>query len=123
MSPFVFLSQCDNARLTAKTDSDTFERSMGTMFNKLSGVAIVLSLLIVTPAVKIAARTTPPSAEQEKKGGEQHPHIRAAIRELQEAKRELQTAAHDFGGHRKEALESVDTAIRQLQEALKYDKK
>ena len=85
------------------------------MLKKLSGVAILLGLLIMTPAVKITA--------QEKKGGEQHPHIRATIHELQEAKHELQVAAHDFGGHRKEALESVDTAIRQLQEALQYDKK
>ena len=54
---------------------------------------------------------------------ERHPHIRSAIRELQEAKKELQTAAHDFGGHRAEALEAVDNAIRQLQQALQYDKK
>jgi hypothetical protein len=92
------------------------------MFNKLSSVAVVLSLLVITPAVKIAARAPLP-VEQEKKGREPHPHVRAAIHELQEAKRELQTAAHDFGGHRKEALESVDTAIRQLQAALEYDKK
>ena len=43
------------------------------MFKKLSGVAILLSLLIMTPAVKIAARTTSPSVEQERRGGEQHP--------------------------------------------------
>ena len=56
-------------------------------------------------------------------GREQHPHIRGAIRELREAKRELQTAAHDFGGHRADALRSVDEAIHQLQLALQYDKK
>jgi hypothetical protein len=54
---------------------------------------------------------------------EQHPHIRAAIRELQEAKQELQTADHDFGGHREEALKACTEAIRQLQQALQYDKK
>ena len=94
------------------------------MSKKLSGLAIVMSLLIMTPAIKMVARTQPAvSVEQERKGAEQHPHIRAAIRELQEAKHELQIAAHDFGGHRKEALESVDTAIRQLQQALEYDRK
>jgi hypothetical protein len=56
-------------------------------------------------------------------GREQHPHIRGAIRELREAKKELQTAAHDFGGHRADALRSVDEAIHQLQLALQYDKK
>ena len=54
---------------------------------------------------------------------EEHPHIRGAIRELQEAKHELQTAAHDFGGHRAEALRSCDEAIHQLQLALQYDKR
>lgn len=54
---------------------------------------------------------------------EHHPHIRAAIRELQEAKQELQTADHDFGGHREEALKACTEAIHQLQQALQYDKK
>jgi hypothetical protein len=51
------------------------------------------------------------------------PHIRAAIRELRETKKELEIADHDFGGHRKEAVEAVEVAIRQLEKALKYDKK
>ncbi|PYY01562.1 MAG: hypothetical protein DMG64_05925 [Acidobacteria bacterium] len=54
---------------------------------------------------------------------EHHPHIRSAIRELEEAKRELQAAAHDFGGHRLEALKACDEAIHQLHSALPYDKK
>jgi len=53
---------------------------------------------------------------------EYHPHIRKALHELREARRELVTGAHDFGGHRKEAVEAVDVAIRQLEIALKYDK-
>jgi hypothetical protein len=54
---------------------------------------------------------------------ERHPHIHQAIRELRESKRELQTAATDFGGHRVAALAAVDGAIEQLQTCLKYDKK
>jgi len=57
------------------------------------------------------------------RGRERHPHIRGAIKELQEAKRELQTASHDFGGHREDAVKAVDEAIHQLQLALQYDKK
>lgn len=93
------------------------------MLRKMFGLAVVLTMLAVAPVVKINAGT--PQQLQEKKGGQQepHPHIRGALRELREAKRELETAAHDFGGHRKEAVEAVDTAIRQLQEALQYDKK
>lgn len=93
------------------------------MSKKVFGVAILGMMLGVSQAALIAARP-PAAAEQEKKGArEQHPHIRAAIQELREAKKELQTAAHDFGGHRKEALESVDTAIKQLELAMQYDKK
>jgi hypothetical protein len=53
---------------------------------------------------------------------EPHPAIRAAIRSLEAAKRDLQHAAHDFGGHRAEALAAVDAAINQLRIALQYDK-
>ena len=54
---------------------------------------------------------------------ERHPAIRAAIHALEKAKHDLEHAAHDFGGHRVEALKAVDYAIKQLHEALQYDKK
>jgi hypothetical protein len=95
---------------------------METMFKKLSAVAILLGVLTLTPMM-IGARTSAPAQEKKAAAREQHPHIRAALMELREAKRELETAAHDFGGHRKEALEAVDNAIKQLQLAQQYDKK
>ena len=75
------------------------------------------SLMLSTPAWMASCTA------QAKEGKERHPHIRAAIHELREAKKELETADHDFGGHRKEAVEAVDVAIRQLEKALKYDRK
>jgi hypothetical protein len=54
---------------------------------------------------------------------ERHPHIRAAIRELREAKNELENAAHDFGGHRVQAIKDIDQTVKQLEKALKFDKK
>lgn len=54
---------------------------------------------------------------------ERHPEINGAIRSLERAKAYLQKAAHDFGGHRAEALEAVDKALAQLRQALQYDKK
>ena len=94
------------------------------MFKKLSAVTILLSVLTLTPMM-IGARTQGAAQEKKEKAGarEPHPHIRAAIQELREAKRELETAAHDFGGHRKEAVEAVDNALKQLQLAQQYDKK
>ena len=53
---------------------------------------------------------------------ERHPQIRAAIRSLEAAKDHLQHAAHDFGGHRAEAIEAIDQAHRQLEACLQYDK-
>jgi len=53
---------------------------------------------------------------------EPHPHIRSALVELTAARKELQTAAHDFGGHRVEAMRAVDNAIKQLRLAQQYDK-
>ena len=53
---------------------------------------------------------------------EPHPHLRAAVVELEAARQELKTAAHDFGGHRVAAMRAVDAAIKQLRLAQQYDK-
>ena len=67
----------------------------------------------VASATALAAAATP---------AEPHPEIRAAINSLRRAKEHLEHAAHDFGGHRVEAIRATDEAIKQLQEALRYDK-
>ena len=71
-----------------------------------------------TPATPPAGTETPPH-----KAPERHPAIHRAIRALEEAKLALQRADHDFGGHRKDALEECDKAIAQLKLALQFDKK
>ena len=53
---------------------------------------------------------------------EPHPEIQAAIRSLERAKDHLQHAAHDFGGHRVEAIAAIDAALGQLHTCLDYDK-
>ena len=53
---------------------------------------------------------------------EPHPQIREALAALRRAKEHMQHAAHDFGGHRVEALAATDRAIEQLEICLKYDK-
>jgi hypothetical protein len=54
---------------------------------------------------------------------ERHPEIQAAIRHLREAKMNLEHAAHDFGGHRVKALEHVNQALEECNDALNFDKK
>jgi hypothetical protein len=72
----------------------------------LSAGFLALVLLRATPAVAAGS----------------HPEIRKAIHALELARNHLQHAAHDFGGHRVEALQSIDNALTQLRIALKYDK-
>jgi O-acetylhomoserine/O-acetylserine sulfhydrylase-like pyridoxal-dependent enzyme len=48
--------------------------------------------------------------------------VRAAIRALERARNHMEHAAHDFGGHRKEAMAATDEAIKQLRIALQYDR-
>src|SRR5258708_36495240 len=54
---------------------------------------------------------------------EPHPLIRRAVNALQAARRDLQNAAHDYCGHRAEALEATNAALAQLQKALQCDSK
>ena len=58
-----------------------------------------------------------------KKGKEAHPSIHKAIVAIEAAKKDLERANHDFGGHRKLALEDCDKAIAQLKLAAEFDHK
>jgi hypothetical protein len=78
-------------------------------------------LLIAAPTIRNRVEAATPVATTATT--EQHPRIRAAIRELEAAKVELQKAPHDFGGHRADAVVAVDHALEQLRLALQYDKK
>ena len=53
---------------------------------------------------------------------EKYPHLRAALRELDGAKLELQNAPHDFGGHRAVALQAVEEAQTQLNLARRFER-
>ena len=75
---------------------------------------VALMALGIFSSAKMASPAPPP---------EEHPHIRAAVRELREAREELRTAAHDFCGHRAEAVEKTDQALRQLQAAMECDRR
>ena len=72
------------------------------------------------PAAVAAAPAEPAPAAANP--AERHPEIREAIESLRRAKEHLEHAAHDFGGHRVEAIRATDAALHQLQECLKYDR-
>ncbi len=41
---------------------------------------------------------------------------------MRSARADLMEASHDFGGHREEAVRSIDGSIHQLEICLQYDK-
>jgi hypothetical protein len=89
------------------------------------GSMSILAALLVPARVPSLSQETPAQERKEEKaeGHEAHPHIQAAMRALENAKRQLQEAAHDFGGHRANALQHVDQALQECRLALKADVK
>ena len=51
------------------------------------------------------------------------PHMEAALRHLQEAKKELEMAERDKGGHRGKALELTQSAIEEVRAGIEYAEK
>ena len=72
----------------------------------LSSFALLALLLALSPASP---------------AGERHPEIQAALNALQNARAHLQSASHDFQGHRVDAMRAVDEAIHQLQICMRYE--
>jgi hypothetical protein len=91
--------------------------------------ALALCLSVTTtpaspksPAAAAVPAATPQPAAAPAAVPEPHPEIREAIESLRHAKDHLEHAAHDFGGHRVEAIKAIDEALHQLNDCLKYDK-
>jgi len=53
---------------------------------------------------------------------ERHPQIHEAIHALENARKHMKEAKHDFNGHREAALRACDEAIIQLRLALESDR-
>jgi len=91
-------------------------------------VALVIGLAYAmsAPAAASRANATPAAVPQPNAAAapaaEPHPEIHEALAALRRAKEHMEHAAHDFGGHRVEALRATDDAIRQLEICLKYDR-
>ncbi len=86
-------------------------------------LAGALSLALTTGDAQTAPAAPKGKGKEGKEKLEHHPVIHRAIAELEEAKKHLEHADHDFGGHRKQALIDCDKALVQLRLALQFDKK
>ena len=86
--------------------------------------AAVLILALTFPASAPAAppNAKPVPATVQPAVPERHPEIHDALEALRRARAHMDHAAHDFGGHKVEALRATDEAIRQLEICLQYDK-
>jgi hypothetical protein len=108
------------------------ERTMKLKILSLSALvifALALCLSVTTtpaspksPAAAAVPAAIPQPAAVPAALPEPHPEIREAIASLRMAKNHLEHAAHDFGGHRVEAIKAIDESLHQLQDCLKFDK-
>jgi hypothetical protein len=95
----------------------------------LASLILAFAFIATAPAApnKANAPATPaasalPATPAATPAAEPHPQIKEALASLRRAKEHMEHAAHDFGGHRVEAIEATNQAIKQLELCLKFDK-
>ena len=88
----------------------------------ISGLMLgaMLVATVVTAQTPPPAPSAPPPQDQPRAKPGRHPHMLAATRDLERAEKQLEKAAHHYGGHRAKALELVKQAEKELQEGLKW---
>jgi hypothetical protein len=133
---FASCDRGDNGRVSESAGVAPAQPAETSPMKRALALTALVALFAVAPmhrsGAQVADTTKKVLTKKEKKqerreakaeAKEAHPHIALAIKELEATKKELQTAAHDFGGHRADALKAVDEAIRQLRLAQQFDKK
>ena len=73
------------------------------------------AVLCISPAM-----IAPAFAENPREEKMEHPRIAKAIHEMEDAIAYMEAAPHDFGGHKREAIEATRRAIEQLKLALAF---
>ena len=67
------------------------------------------------PAAPVAAAAAAPAPAAAAGVPERHPHIDEALESMRAAKHHLESAEHDFDGHRAKAIEHLNQAIREAE--------
>ena len=75
----------------------------------LGALLLTCSFALPLMHTALAKPAVPPAGE--------HPEMQAALQSLQDARRHLEKAGHDFGGHRQAALNHVNQAIEEMHAA------
>ncbi|MDT5270992.1 MAG: hypothetical protein QOH49_3178 [Acidobacteriota bacterium] len=94
---------------------------MKTLLTSLLGATVLVSLSLFLPAT-LAQHKPTPQARTRRAKPDKHPKMREAIVSLEAAKAELEQAHGDFGGHKTEAIEAVNNALKRLRLALQFEK-
>jgi len=89
--------------------------------NQLGAAIACLERRGASTASEPVTRESEPTTATAAGGIERHTRIRAAANALRSAKRDLEVAAHEYCGHRAEALQATNAALNQLQLALACD--
>lgn len=88
-------------------------------------VLLFAALLACAPARSSSARAQRRGAAPHRAGRASaagHPKIREAIAALEGARAELEQSSGDYGGHKADAIEAVNNALKRLRLALQFDK-
>jgi len=85
-------------------------------------VPVIASMPLLVHAAPAQGNKTTAPARQRRARADNHPKIREAIAALEAAKTELEQSSGDFGGHKAEAIEAVNNALKRLRLALQFDK-
>lgn len=99
-----------------------------TSFVGIASLVLAVAFLTVahaapkSPAPATAAAAAPTAAADPAPAPPPHPEIRAALNSLRNARAHIKDAAHDFHGHREDALRAVDEAIKQLDICMQFDR-
>lgn len=84
--------------------------------------ASVLIAGVGTVATQNAARAQGPFGHPMIRPHERHPELMRALGQLQDARASLQAAAHDYHGHRTHAIDLINQAIDQINQAIASDR-
>src|SRR5215472_18277242 len=91
-------------------------------FSVMAGTAVVtlaLSSAIIQPKASAAPAPVPVAAAVPAPApvatSERHPHIDEALEHMRAAKHALETAEHDFDGHRVKSIEHVNASIHEAE--------
>jgi hypothetical protein len=91
-------------------------------WGKYIGAAVLTGSLLTGGLALVGGPQEAAQAQGLQPQREHHPEIRRAINALRVARKHLKEASHDFGGHRAQALEDTNRALKQLELCLKFAK-